>query len=259
MSWPISEVKLESISRRKSGPRYDFVERAVAAGTGYRIADDGYFIVAPPESLTPRFVVEISLPELAGIEDYKKLSFDLNDRSSGMLWLDTSDLHAFDLAWRLRLPLRAASPLFAWTKDSKAPSDGPKINIEVPGPGHSKAVRALLDFPVWHGGQTDTAIAEHYAAKQLRIATDDNGDVVGAAVLQTLPENFVALTISVAPDKRNQGIAGAFAAAIAAQLFKDGKTVVAGMANDAPESFRIANRLNMSIVRQAFVAQLGSV
>ena len=106
MSWTVEAVELGAIKRQKKQPNYGFVEQAISGGAAYSIAGSGgsgYFIVASEASLTPGFVIELVLPELAVADKYTALAHEMSKRSLGIMWFDSEDHDACDLAWRLGL------------------------------------------------------------------------------------------------------------------------------------------------------------
>jgi len=260
MGWNIHPTQIGSVKRRKTPPTYDFIEHCIRRGKAFSIGDDGYFIVAPSDSLMPGFVIELALPEKALIEEYKSLSYELIERSAGMLWFDSSDLDAFDFAWRLRLPLRAASPLFTWSDEARLPkSSDAGLHVRDGSDQDKLVVRQLLTgFSQHRGGKASADVVDfHFDRNQIRIL-ESNGEVVGAAVLEEQPEGFVALTVAIEDKWRNRGFATQFAGILGKELADRGKTMVAGMAHDVPESLRAALSLKMRLVKQSFTGQMGS-
>jgi len=261
MAWKIAPIKLSEIKRRKTPPFYDFIEHSVARGQAYRIGDDGYFIVAPEVSLMPRFVIELVLPEKAVIDEYQKLTFDLVERSSGMLWFDSTDYDSYDFAWRMRLPIRAGSPLFAWNHESrpKLPAmAGYKVELAAAS-DKNEASNLLTSFPQHRGGKSDKSIIDfHFDQKQLYVVKN-NSHIAGAAILEDQVGNYASITVSIKQNEMNKGLATWFASELGQELWKKGKTLIAGMSSDVPASLHAVLKLNMRLVRQSFTAMIGSI
>jgi hypothetical protein len=264
MDWTVRPTALKSLRRQKQAPAYDFVEQSVNDGSAYCIGNDGYFVVAPEASLLPRFVVELRLPQLAVIEEYKELCARLNDLSSGFMWFDSSEIDAYDFAWRLRLPLRIGAPLFVWSnKDqelSAQQSEASSLKVVVRPATHSdrqKATELFTSFPLWLGGQTKLAVMGHLEEGRL-LAIEVGEKLVGSAILIPQKDGYVSANVALGPDHRNQGIAEAFGRTIGTQLSSEKKTLVGSMINNNPASFRAALRLGMRIAKTSYTAQLGS-
>ena len=261
MAWEITPVSLSEIKRQKSGPRYDFIEHSIREGNAYRLGSDGYFIVAPERSLMPRFVIELVLPETAKIPEYQKLTFDLVERSSGMLWFDSSDYDAYDFAWRMRLGLRAGSPLFEWdgTKNGHLPTREGYI-VDLAGSSDMKfATELLMSFPQHRGGKASGDIIDfHLSQKQLYVLKTD-GHLVGAAIAEDQPNSYASLTLAIRKEYRNKGLGTWFAGQIGQRLSEQGKTLLVGMSSDVPESMRAVLKLPMRLVKQSFITTIGSL
>ncbi len=262
MAYDIQPVDVSSLKRNKVGPVYDFVEQATRQGTAFRIGNDGYAIIAPPNCLLPRFVVELQLPELAVVERYAEVIRILTDRSCGMLWFDSSDVHAYDLAWRMRMMMTAGPPLLA-------PADADKTQ-NVPDNGSDSIRSATLDdlrpltdlfgsFPTWKGGQTPAAVLEHVKNNSVAVL-EKNNEIIGAVVTLDADEHGTLLSSGVIAEKyRNQGIGTQFVRALSRQSRTSySRPVVFSTSPDSPATFRIAMRLNSKVVKQSFVAILGS-
>jgi len=261
MAWKITPVKLTDINRRKTPPFYDFIEQSVKRGQAYLLGDDGYVIVAPEISLMPRFVIELILPEKARIEEYQKLTFDLVEISSGMMWFDSTDYDAYDFVWRMRLGMRAGSPLFAWNHDSKPMLPvRPGYKIDLAAQGDKNDVSQLLtSFPQHRGGKADSSIVDfHFDRKQVYVLRN-NSHLVGAAILEDQAGSYASLTLAMKEEERNKGLGTWFAAELGEILSKDGKTLLAGMSSDVPASLRAVLKLNMLLVRKSYTAMIGSI
>jgi hypothetical protein len=261
MAWKITPVKLAEIERRKTPPFYDFIEHSVREGEAYRLGDDGYFIVAPEVSLMPRFVIELALPEKAQIAEYQTLTFDLVERSSGMMWFDSTDFDAYDFAWRMRLQMRAGSPLFAWDHESRTDLPSmPGYRVDLASADDTKEASDLLtSFPQHRGGKSDKSIVDfHFDQKQLYVLRS-NSHIAGAAILEDQAGNFASITVIIKPDERNKGLATWFASELGRELWTNGKTLIAGMSSDVPASLHAVLKLKMRLVRQSYTAMIGSI
>ena len=270
MSWTIEPAELANIKRRKTQPNYGFVEQAIGNGFAYQIVGrggSGYFIVAPELSLTPGFVVELALPELALKNEYEALAAQMNERSLGVLWFDSLDRDACDLAWRLALSIRSGPPLFA--------SNGLRQDVVLEGfsvdiagkEDQARVVELLAAPPLDAGGQTPEATVENLEGGCVAVLRKER-DIVGAAVLTPLPGSFVSLSTVVmdtfselpvdAHEKAHRDLELLFMNMLAHQVAKKNMTLAYSMARQTPSGYREAISLRMKLVKQSFMASLSN-
>jgi GNAT superfamily N-acetyltransferase len=254
----VSQVSPSKITRPKSGPAFDFVEQAIRDGQAFELSTGGYFVVAPENSLVPRFVVALQLPELANLQLYRDVIFEMNQRSSGQMWFDTSDLHAVDLVWRARLRVRMGSLLL------EAPTEGERPKVENAAVRRAEetqlpeAVRMLTALPVHQGGQTPEAVREHLNNNRLYVL-EVGGRVVGAATILRTSSTHASLTMVLDENHRNQGLGRFFAGELAHHATRDGVTLVAGMSNENGQSFRASLHFGMRLATIGWIAELGQL
>lgn len=268
MGWVVERVALKEIRRRKTEPNYGFVEHGIAGGSAYKVEGKGgagYFIVADENSLVPGFVVEVTLPEFAIQDDYEELADEMSRHSLGVLWFDSSDRDAGDLAWRLGVVMRSGPPLFRF--------DGLKQDLAVPGVEISnadesdkdEAVKLLTSAPPEHGGQTREAAIANVEGKCVVLLRKAK-DIIGAAVVCPVPGPYLALnsvvmqTYSDLPTEAHQrahrNLELFFMNAVALEARKKHRHVVYSMARQTPEGYLEAIKLNMTLVKQSFLANL---
>lgn len=257
----ISRIRNQKeIVRARNYPPFSIVEPHISRGTLYSIDDEGYFIVAPEDCLFPNFVIELFPPRLANFDEYKELSYELVEKSSGFLWFDTDDFRAFDFVWRLRLPLRPSAPLFIWN-DNFDVEPFKKSNLSYRTASIEEldvADSILSSVPIWHGGQTKEATKENINGEGV-ILIEVDSQIVGSASLIPLPENCVAIDpLVILQEHQNLGIEEAFLAEIGTNLASKNISLVGSMRNDNEVAFKIANRLGMKLAKQSYVAQIGS-
>jgi hypothetical protein len=182
-------------------------------------------------------------------------------RSSGMMWFDSTDYDAYDFAWRMRLPMKAGSPLFAWNHEShpQLPAmTGYKVDLASAN-DKNEASDLLTSFPQHRGGKSDKSIVDfHFHKKQLYVVRN-NSHVAGAAILEDQPGNYASITVSIKPNEMNKGLATWFASELGQEIWKNGKTLIAGMSSDVPASLHAVLKLNMRLVRQSYTAMIGSI
>lgn len=267
-NWTVTRVGIDEIKRRKQGPNYGFIEQAMAGGTAYKISgegSEGYFIVASPSSLAPGFIVEMALPELAAPEQYAALLSELQQRSLGVLWFDSTDRDACDYAWRMNLPLRSGPPLF------RSDSQVPEVSLEgfevgIAGKGDEAAVLELLTgAPADAGGQTREATLQNLEGECIAVLRR-NGDILGAAVLVPEPGGYLALSSVVmrtyselpaaAHEKAHRELELVFMALLCNRAAKKKVPLVYSMARQTPMGYQEAIQLNMKLVKQSFMASL---
>jgi len=270
MSWTIEPVEISSMSRRKKQPNYGFVEQSIRSGLAYEIVGrggSGYFIVAPELSLTPGFVVELVLPELALKDKYESLAAQMSERSLGVLWFDSLDRDACDLAWRLGLPIRSGPPLFA-SNGLKQDMVLEGFSVKIAGKeDQARVVELLAAPPLDAGGQTREATAENLEGGCIAVLRKDR-DIVGAAVLTPLPGPFVALSSVVmdtfselpaaAHEKAHRELELLFMNMVASEVAKKNMTLVYSMARQTPNGYLEAISLRMKLVKQSFMASLSA-
>lgn len=274
------DVQPESVGnlrRVRSEPVYDFIERAARDGSAFRLGNDGYFIVAPANTLTPRFVVELKLPKLGDIQAYPAIINAMNERSCGFLWYDSSMLDAFDLTWRMNLPVRASSPLFEGEplKDEERARLADKskgLNLRVAGGAEKRSADSLDDaadlhfaqnlmarLPVWEGGQTHGAVAETFRNGTV-ILLEKDGQRIGSAIASDLGDGAIHLEAGeIADDHRGTGAAQQFLQLVRSRLpEKAGRKVYLSTSNQRVETMQVALNSGFKIVKQSYVAQLCS-
>lgn len=273
MGTAIQSADVKDLRRDKQPPFYDFIEDAVQNGTAYQFGNDGYFVVAQATSLMPRFVVELRVPEIANFDQYVEMVRVMNDRSCGMLWFDSQDVEACDLAWRLRLPLEAGGPLFVSdpTPVTKTERHGmvlknPIAAFALPNTfrgrkaelGDVRSVAGLVsDVPVWKGGQTLAAVTQH-VENGAALLLEEGGQTVGTAITRQFAKGYLnVVSVAVQPDRQNKGIGTGIASLLVSHAHKNGDKLVASMSNQTPEAVRIAMKIGMRPVKQAFKAKLG--
>ncbi|MFN3650376.1 MAG: GNAT family N-acetyltransferase [Armatimonadota bacterium] len=258
MAITLERIDSDGLERARALPFYDFVETAAKTGEAYSINDNGYCIVAHSDSLVPNLVVEIKLPRLRFPDDYVELSYKLNDISSGFMWFDTSMNDAFDFAWRMRLPLRAQSPLYISDGHSLPDSiDGLDV-VQADDDHLDTAVALLGNIPDYHGGLRAEFVERKIASRNV-LSLVRGDQVHGVVALTEQPNNFVtASALAVLPEERGAGLGQRFAQLLLRRIHGEGKRLVAGMANDVPASARIARSLGMTVQRHAFTAQICS-
>lgn len=268
MKWTIEPTELGTIARRKKQPNYGFIEQAIQGSYAYQIVgkgSSGYFLVAPELSLTPGFVVELVLPELAAEDMYAGLATQMSERSTGVMWFDSLDRDSCDLAWRLGLSLRSGPPLFASTglKQDVA-MDG--FAVEIAGKADSERVVELLSVPPLDaGGQTQEATLQNLEGGCIAVLRKEK-DILGAGVLTPLVGPYVALSSVVmdtfsdlrpdAHEKAHRELELLFMNMLASEVAKKGSTLVYSMARQTPQGFLEAVSLRMKIVKQSFMASL---
>ena len=268
MNWTIEPVELKTITRRKTQPNYGFIEQAMQGAYAYQIVgrgSSGYFIVAPELSLTPGFVVELALPELAVKDRYESLAAQMSERSLGVLWFDSTDRDACDLVWRLGLSIRSGPPLFAWTGlKQDVPMDG--FAVAIAGKADLARVVELLSAPPLDaGGQTRDAIVQNLEGGCVVVLRREK-DILGAAVLTPLAGAHVSLSSVVmdtfselpadAHEKAHRELELLFMNMVASEVAKKGFTLVYSMARQTPQGFLEAISLRMKVVKQSFMAGL---
>jgi hypothetical protein len=196
MDWTVEAVELGGINRQKKQPNYGFVEQAIGGGAVYRIGGrggSGYFLVGSQASLTPGFVVELVLPELAVPDQYYALAVEMSKRSLGVMWFDSEDRDACDFAWRLGLSVRSGPPLFQWNGlRQDVPLEGFQVVVAEKG-DQARVVELLTAPPPDAGGQTREAVIENIGGRCIVLLKQDK-DVLGAAVLSPIPGPYVALS-----------------------------------------------------------------
>ncbi len=268
MSWTVEEVTLKDIKRRKTEPNYGFVEVGIAGGTAYRIAeksDGGYFIVGSNDSLVPGFVVELALPELAVQSEYEALADKMLEHSQGVLWFDSSDRDACDLAWRLGVAIRSGPPLFAWKGLKEDVNlEGFEVVVADKSTQHA-AVELLTSAPPELGGQTKEAAMEHIAGRCVLVLRKGK-DVIGAAVTFPVPGPYAALTSVLMKthsdlpadehEKLHRNVELVFMNLVAGEVRKKRRQLVYSMARETPTGYMEAIKLNMTLVKQSFLANL---
>jgi len=268
MNWTIEPAELSEIQRQKKQPNYGFIEQSLSGGSAYLVGSakgSGYFLVASQLSLTPGFVVELALPELAVKDQYLALADEMSQRSLGVLWFDSSDQDACDFAWRLGLSIRSGPPLFAW--------NGLKQDVQLEGfyvktadkTDQARVVDLLTSPPLDAGGQTHEATLENLEGGCIAVLRKDK-DIVGAAVLAPLPGPYVALssvvmeTYSEQPpevhDKAHRELELLFMNLLASEIAKKNATLVYSMARQTPQGYLEAISLRMKVVKQGFMAVL---
>jgi hypothetical protein len=271
MKWTIERTELSAVTRRKTQPNYGFIEQAIQGGYAYRIlgkGGSGYFIVAPELSLTPGFVVELALPELAVEDRYESLAAHMSERSLGVLWFDSTDRDACDLAWRLGLSIRSGPPLFAWNglKQDVA-MDGFEITTARKA-DEPRVVELLSAPPLDAGGQTKEATVQNLEGGCVVVLRREK-DILGAAVLTPLVGPYVSLssvvmdTFSELPadshEKAHRELELLFMNMVAAEVAKKGVVLVYSMARQTPQGFLEAISLRMKVVKQSFMASLNGL
>lgn len=256
MTWKIEETSVKDLKRSRNGYQYDFVEYATRIGRAYKVGSNGYFIVAADGTLLPRFVVELRLPRLATPEDYAALLYAMSERSCGQMWFDSTNIDAFDLAWRMRLPLRAASPLLQWSPKSRAPGLPRGVTIAVATAAQQGGVAKLIStIPPEHGGQTPESTAHHLKRGEVLVLAK-RGKVLGAAVVTPSGSKHTWVSLLVMnEDSRRQGLGSAFMGAIGKEVSQQGRLAICSMSRENVASFRGAHRLGMEVVQLGFTAQ----
>jgi hypothetical protein len=268
MNWKVERVELSEIARQKRQPNYGFVEQSIAGGTAYAIVggkNTGYFIVGSVLSLTPGFVVELALPELAVADKYRALADEMTERSLGTLWFDSSDNDACDFAWRLGLAIRSGAPMFSASGlNQDVPLEGFTVTTADKG-DQARVVELLSSPPLDAGGQTREATLENLNGGCVAVLKKDK-DIVGAAVLTPLPGPYVALstvvmeTYSEQPaeihDKAHRELELLFMNMMATEVAKRKLTLVYSMARQTPQGYLEAQSLRMKVVKQSFTATL---
>lgn len=262
MSIHVEQVEVQEIPRVVTRPTYEFIETVIPKSTAYRLGDDGYFIVAPEQSLTPRFVTELRLPNLGNFDEYLEISYKLNELSSGFLWYETDDIHGWDFAWRLRLLLRPAGPLFAWDKvrvEEPPALIATPLKLTLASEEDLLACTALLmSIPPKQGGHTESAVKSCQDAHGI-FAVKSKDDVVATATPVELPAGYVAMSpLVVSPDAQDKGIGTWTANALGSYFAQRDKTMLVSMANDNEAAFKGALDLKMRILKQAYIAQIGT-
>jgi hypothetical protein len=257
MSWKITPADIQKIKRKKNAPYFNSVEQMISKSTAYKIDKNGYFIVAPESSLMPKYIIELHLPVRGVEEEYKTLLGELTKKSCGMMWFDTSDIDAYDFVWKLRLMLRVGSPLFMWNRlENFTPRKGYIIR-DASKSDSDRIVSLMSSIPDHHGAQSKDSVKEALKKNYYKALVKDN-TVVGAALLRPQPDNYVGMTMVLDSKYRNQALGLYYGALIGEDLAESGKTMVAGMLNDNPPSFKAFQNI-MSIQKYGFVANLGSI
>jgi hypothetical protein len=267
MNWNVKQVALADVSRSKTEPNYGFVEQAIATGSVYGITGkggSGYFIVASENSLVPGFVVEVALPELAVQHEYELLAEEMRRRSLGVLWFDSSDRDACDLAWRLGVAIRSGPPLFVWKGlKEDIPLEG--FDVAVADSSMEGVVDLLASVPPEHGGQTREAAIANVEGRAVLVLRKGK-ELIGAAVTSPLPGPYVALNGVVmqtqsdlpaeAHEKAHRELELVFMNLVAGEVRKKHRQIVYSMARQTPVGYLEAIKLNMTLVKQSFLANL---
>jgi hypothetical protein len=268
MNWTVEAVELGAITRQKIQPNYGFVEQAIPGGTAYLIqggSSPGYFLVASEASLTPGFVVELVLPELAVQDKYAALANEMSRRSFGVMWFDSEDRDACDLAWRLGLSVRSGPPLFQWNGLRQDVSlEGFQIAVAERSE-QARVVELLTAPPPDAGGQTREAVIENLEGRCVVVLKKDQ-DILGAAVLSPLPGPYVALssvvmdTFSNLPPSEHEAahreLELLFMNLLGSEAAQKNVRLVYSMARQTPMGYLEALRLRMTLVKQSFMANL---
>jgi hypothetical protein len=239
--------------------RFDFVQSASRTGTAFQLEGGGHFVIAPNDSLIPRFVVELSLPTLGDVEYYNSVIQTLNAHSCGFMWFDDNELHAFDVAWRMRLPLIAVSVLFA-VKQSEKPAEREGFELRPLGgkAEHGPLNMLLTALPTGMGGLT-TEQANQLLSKGDVTVLAHEGSPVGVIVSSTLPSgDLYAHAFSVAPEFQGKGLGTWFMHLFTTEVAK-GRSVIFGVPNFSHAEFRGALKLGAKIINRGWRAQLGSI
>ncbi|HYL34619.1 MAG TPA: hypothetical protein VEV17_01760 [Bryobacteraceae bacterium] len=268
MSWSVKKVALADIKRKKAEPNYGFVEQSIANGTAYSIGGkngSGYFIVASENSLVPGFVVELALPELAVQEEYESLADKMRLHSLGVLWFDSSDRDACDFVWRLGAAIRSGPPLFVF-KALKGDIHLDGLEVAVADKSmKDDVVKLLSSAPPELGGQTPEAAAENVDGRCVLVLRKGK-DIVGAAVSSPLPGPYAALNSVVMQtysdlaadthEKEHRNLELVFMNMVAVETKKKDRDLVYSMARNTPMGYLEAIKLNMTLVKQSFLANL---
>jgi hypothetical protein len=223
--------------------------------------------VASEDSLVPGFVIELFLPELAVNDEYTALLDEMRKRSLGVLWFDSSDADACDFAWRLGLRTKVGAPLFCFEGiENDVSLDGFEIGPAQP-QDRTKVVELLTSAPADAGGQTKSAAEENFDGGCVAVLKKGK-DILGAAVLTPIPGHYLALASVVmetysnlagpAHEKAHRDLELIFMNTLARQASQRHFKLVYSMAAQTPEGYVEAVKLKMQLVKQGFMANLGT-
>ncbi|HYL34620.1 MAG TPA: hypothetical protein VEV17_01765 [Bryobacteraceae bacterium] len=256
MKLTIQEAQIAELKPSLPEPALGFVREAIAGGKGYKVGSGGYFVVAGMNSILPRFVVDLRLPELPNLASYKWVAIQMLKRSNGMLFVGSSHSDAFALAWRLQLQVLPGSPLFQFAPQAQKHSSSSEAMREAGAHDEAHLKSLLTSVPRHLGGASEHDVTRYVQNKQAHVL-ERGGKLAAAAVLVPQGDRYLWLeAFALDPSARHRESGYKVFEKLGLEARRSGRTLIFGMSHQGAAEYAGALKLGITMVGQSWHAFL---